>query len=258
MKKLLIAAIAASLVLACTACGNESTEEKDSSSKKTTTTAAKEEDSKEEEEESEEEKEEEPAEEEKEEEPAEEEKEEEPAEEEKEEAEKEAEEDVEEGEKEAEEDIDLDLEAVSGKLFTVTADPASWDTSEDAYGNTTITYIGTEVPEAAQMCTILINSEEAADLPDYTMDDLAPIFKDAMGLGDALTINSEEAGTFNGYESYTYHGVYSLESISFDLDVIIAREGTKLLVVCPMSYSESTAAIQDQFKTVLDTIKFVD
>ena len=251
MKKLLIAVMALTMTFSFAACGKE--ESKEDSSEKTTTTAAEKEDkdSSKEEDKKDDEKEEEAKE-----------------------AEKEVESAVEEAEttttttaatEEASADTQdttesgatpsITPDATGAKVFTYEADSSKWNVAEDSYGNTTITYIGTDVAGAAQLCTILINGEEAADLPNYKMEELAPIFKDAMGLGGSLEITSEEAGTFNGYESYTYHGKLAMESISFDLDIIIARQDSKLLVVCPMSYSDATASIQGEFKSVLDTIK---
>lgn len=169
--------------------------------------------------------------------------------------EKAADSDIEADISEAETDISSDFSA--GKYFTLEADETKWKVSEDALGNTTAIYQGTDIENAANTCSIIINSEEADDLPDYTLAELSPTFVQAMGLGDAFTVTNEEETTFNGYEAYVVTGTYTQSSVNFDLKIILAKKDTKLLIVCPMSYDACTEAMQDEFSAVLDTIKIV-
>ena len=142
--------------------------------------------------------------------------------------EKAADSDIEADISEAETDISSDFSA--GKYFTLEADETKWKVSEDALGNTTAIYQGTDIENAANTCSIIINSEEADDLPETT---------------------------FNGYEAYVVTGTYTQSSVNFDLKIILAKKDTKLLIVCPMSYDACTEAMQDEFSAVLDTIKIV-
>lgn len=154
-----------------------------------------------------------------------------------------------------------DSEAAStgdgSKLFTFTADESKWSTADDALGNTVVTYTGTDIENAAGTCFILINSEEATDLQDYSFEELAPTFQQSMGLGDAFVIDEQKATEFNGYDAYIMSGTFTQSNVKFDLDVILARKDTKLVVVCPMTYSECTEAISGEVQTILDSIQIV-
>ncbi len=220
MKKLLIAIIAASLVFTLSACGGESSEEKESSSK---STAASENNSSEKEDESSNE------------------------------------------ESDGTDDSDTasstsaDDAPLQASPLVYAADESSWEIENESYTDaviTSLTYIGTEVPDAAEVCNITLSSIVIPGLEEYSMDEIAPIYKDRLGLNDGMTINSEEAGEFNGYEAYSYHGIYTVGEADFDMDIIIAREGSSLMVICPMSYSDVTDAIKEQFDAVLDSVRF--
>ena len=157
----------------------------------------------------------------------------------------------------AETDASSTAEATSDKIYTFTADETKFEVAEDAFGNTTITYKADDIELAADTCMILINADEDKTLPDYTLEELGPIFKDSMGLGDAFSVTDEKVTTFNGYEAYEFDGVYTVGGLGFDLKVIVAREDTKLLVVCPMTYSEVTEAVFPEIQKVMDTVKIV-
>lgn len=156
---------------------------------------------------------------------------------------------------EAETEIGDDF--TSGKFFTFEADDTKWSTTEDAFGNTTVTYMGTDIPEATATCFMLFNSEEAEDLQEFTFDELAPLFVSSMGLGDDFVIEEEGSADFNGYDAYIIDGTYTQSGTEFAIKLILCREDTKLVVVATMAYSEAAEAIQPEFQTVLDTVKIV-
>ncbi len=145
----------------------------------------------------------------------------------------------------------------SGKFFSFEADETNWATTEDAFGNTTVTYIGTDIPEATQTCFLIINSEEDEDLPNYSFDELAPLFVTSMGLGDDFVVEEENSTEFNGYDAYIIDGTYTQASNEFDIEIILCRQDTKLVVIAAMAYSEAAEVIQPEFQTILDTVKIV-
>lgn len=232
MKKLLIAAMAASIVMAFTGCGNdEGSSSKDDTTTTTTTTAA--EESKAETEESKAETVESTSD-----------------------AESTAAADSTAGGDTSTPDAGID-DFTSGKFFSFEADEANWSTAEDAFGNTTVTYIGTDIPIANQTCFLLFNSQEAADLQDFTFDELAPLFVSSMGLGDAFTVSDEGSTEFNGYEAYVINGTFTQAGNDFAIKLILCREDTKLVVIATMAYSDAAEDIQPEFQKVLDTVKIV-
>lgn len=240
MKKLLIAAMAASIVMAFTGCGNdEGSSSKDDATTTTTTTAAEEskaddaDESKAETEESKAETVESTAD-----------------------AESTAAVDSTAGGDTSTPDAGID-DFTAGKFFSFETDEANWSTAEDAYGNTTVTYIGTDIPLANQTCFLLFNSQEAADLQDFTFDELAPLFVSSMGLGDAFTVSDEGSTEFNGYDAYIINGTFTQSGNDFAIKLILCREDTKLVVIATMAYSDAAEAIQPEFQKVLDTVKIV-
>lgn len=239
MKKLLIAAMAASIVMAFTGCGSDedSSSKADTSAASTTTTAAEDEKAPEADTE----------------------------------GNSEAADETEESTADSEAAVSDNSEVsddtsaaeadmndfTAGKFFSFEADEANWNTAEDAFGNTTVTYIGTDIPEANSTCFMLFNSEEAEDLELLTFYDIAPLFVSSMGLGDDFVVDKEEATEFNGYDAYVIDGNYTQSGNEFAIKIILCREKTKLVVIATMAYSDAAEAIQPEFQKVLDTVKIV-
>lgn len=140
------------------------------------------------------------------------------------------------------------------KNFTVEVS-GNWEMTEDSFGNTTITYKGTDIENAKDTCTILINSDEVEGLSEMTMEQIGTTFTNSMGLGDALKIDKQEESTFNGYEAYVCEGIYTSMGLDFNIKIIVCRKDNIMLMVVPMAYNEVADAIQPEMQTIMDTIK---
>lgn len=141
-------------------------------------------------------------------------------------------------------------------VFTVKADDKKWETTQDSASSTSIVYKSDDIADAKDNCSIMINSRVVETIADMTLSDVADAVIDSKGLKDQIEITDRGDTKVGGHAAYTVSGVYSVDGISFDLDISILAEDTAVLEVWVISYDQCTAAMRNNFNEVLKTIRF--
>ena len=140
--------------------------------------------------------------------------------------------------------------------FTVKADDKKWETTQDSSSSMSIVYKADDIADAKDNCSIMINSRVVETMAEMTLSEVADAVIDSKGLKDQIEISDRGDTKVGGHAAYTVSGVYSVDGISFDLDISILAEDTNVLEVWVVSYDQCTAAMRDNFNEVLKTIRF--
>ena len=140
--------------------------------------------------------------------------------------------------------------------FTVKADDKKWETTQDSSSSMSIVYKADDIADAKDNCSIMINSRVVETMAEMTLSEVADAVIDSKGLKDQSDISDRGDTKVGGHAAYTVSGVYSVDGISFDLDISILAEDTNVLEVWVVSYDQCTAAMRDNFNEVLKTIRF--
>lgn len=143
----------------------------------------------------------------------------------------------------------------NGAVFTFTADESKWNTEQEGK-SAELTYNGDDIPLAKGNCTIMINSREIEDMPERTLSEVADAIVDSKGLASSLTEIGRGESVLGGHDAYTLSYVYTVNNVRFDLDISVMAEDTTVLEVWVMSYEECTAAMEGHFEEVLKTVRF--
>ena len=141
-------------------------------------------------------------------------------------------------------------------VFTVKADDKKWETTQDSSSAMSIVYKADDIADAKDNCSIMINSRVVETMAEMTLSEVADAVIDSKGLKDQIEIADRGDTKVGGHAAYTVSGVYSVDGISFDLDISILAEDTNVLEVWVVSYDQCTAAMRDNFNEVLKTIRF--
>lgn len=141
-------------------------------------------------------------------------------------------------------------------VFTVKADDKKWETTQDSSSAMSIVYKADDIADAKDNCSIMINSRVVETMAEMTLSEVADAVIDSKGLKDQIEISDRGDTKVGGHAAYTVSGVYSVDGISFDLDISILAEDTNVLEVWVVSYDQCTAAMRDNFNEVLKTIRF--
>lgn len=141
-------------------------------------------------------------------------------------------------------------------VFTVKADDKKWETTQDSSSSMSIVYKADDIADAKDNCSIMINSRVVETMAEMTLSEVADAVIDSKGLKDQIEISDRGDTKVGGHAAYTVSGVYSVDGISFDLDISILAEDTNVLEVWVVSYDQCTAAMRDNFNEVLKTIRF--
>jgi hypothetical protein len=141
-------------------------------------------------------------------------------------------------------------------VFTVKADDKKWETTQDSSSAMSIVYTADDIADAKDNCSIMINSRVVETMAEMTLSEVADAVIDSKGLKDQIEISDRGDTKVGGHAAYTVSGVYSVDGISFDLDISILAEDTNVLEVWVVSYDQCTAAMRDNFNEVLKTIRF--
>lgn len=140
--------------------------------------------------------------------------------------------------------------------FTVKADEAKWETTQESSSSTSIIYKADDIADAKDNCSIMINSRVVETMAEMTLSEVADAVIDSKGLKDSIEITDRGDTKVGGHAAYTVSGVYTTEGISFDIDISIMAEDTNVLEVWVLSYDKCTSAMRDNFNEVLKTISF--
>ena len=141
-------------------------------------------------------------------------------------------------------------------VFTVKADDKKWETTQESSSAMSIVYKADDIADAKDNCSIMINSRVVETMAEMTLSEVADAVIDSKGLKDDIEITDRGDTKVGGHAAYTVSGVYSVDGISFDLDISILAEDTSVLEVWVISYDQCTAAMRDNFNAVLKTIRF--
>ena len=146
-------------------------------------------------------------------------------------------------------------EATAGAPFSFRADSSKWNVTSDDKSASLI-YNADDITYAKGNCSIMINTRTVDDMPDRTLSEIADAILDSKGMTDNITVNTRGESLLGDHNAYTLHCVYKMDKADFDLDITVMAEGTQVVEVWVMSYTDCTAAMQDNFSQVLDTVSF--
>ena len=139
--------------------------------------------------------------------------------------------------------------------FSFKADSSKWKVTSDDKSASLI-YNADDITYAKGNCSIMINTRTVEDMPDRTLREIADAILDSKGMTDSITVNTRGESLLGSHDAYTLHCVYKMDKADFDLDITVMAEGTQVVEVWVMSYTDCTAAMQDNFAQVLDTVSF--
>lgn len=144
----------------------------------------------------------------------------------------------------------------SKPVFTVKADEAKWETTQESSSSTSIIYKGDDIADAKDNCSIMINSRVVETMAEMTLSEVADAVIDSKGMKDLIDVTDRGDTKIGGHAAYTVSGVYTSDGVSFDIDISIMAEDTNVLEVWVISYDQCTSAMRDNFNKVLKTISF--